>query len=44
MMKKKEGVSYTMKLLSFSINEQVKFGPKVKKEEAVWDVLAIQEE
>lgn len=33
-----------MKLLSFSINEQVKFGPKVKKEEAVWDVLAIQEE
>lgn len=33
-----------MKLLSFSINDQVKFGPKVKKEEAVWDVLAIQEE
>lgn len=33
-----------MKLLSFSINEQTKFGPKVKKEEAVWDVLAIQEE
>lgn len=33
-----------MKLLSFNINEQVKFGPKVKKEEAVWDVLAIQEQ
>lgn len=33
-----------MKLLSFSINDQIKFGPKVKKEEAVWDVLAIQEE
>ncbi|WP_107840369.1 fumarylacetoacetate hydrolase family protein [Metasolibacillus meyeri] len=32
-----------MKLLSFKLDEQVKFGPKVKKEEAVWDVLAIQE-
>lgn len=33
-----------MKILSFSINNQVKFGPKVKKEEAVWDVLKIQEQ
>ena len=33
-----------MKLLSFKVNEQVKFGPKVKKEEAVWDVVAIQKE
>ena len=33
-----------MKLLSFKVNEQVKFGPKVKKEEAVWDVVAIQEQ
>ena len=32
-----------MKILSFKLNETVKFGPKVKKEEAVWDVLAIQE-
>lgn len=32
----------TMKLLSFTFNGQVKFGPKVKKEEAVWDVLEIQ--
>lgn len=32
-----------MKILSFNFNDQVKFGPKVKKEEAVWDVLAIQE-
>lgn len=31
-----------MKLLSFKVNEQVKFGPKVKKEEAVWDVVEIQ--
>lgn len=31
-----------MKLLSFKVNEQVKFGPKVKKEEAVWDVIEIQ--
>lgn len=33
-----------MKILSFKSNGEVKFGPKVKKEEAVWDVLAIQEE
>jgi len=33
-----------MKILSFKANGEVKFGPKVKKEEAVWDVLAIQEE
>lgn len=33
-----------MKILSFKFNEQVKFGPKVKREEAVWDVLAIQED
>lgn len=33
-----------MKILSFKFNETVKFGPKVKKEEAVWDVLAIQEQ
>ena len=33
-----------MKILSFKLNGEVKFGPKVKKEEAVWDVLAIQEE
>lgn len=32
-----------MKLLSFKFDGQVKFGPKVKKEEAVWDVLAIQQ-
>ena len=33
-----------MKLLSFKVNEQVKFGPKVKKEEAVWDVVEIQKQ
>lgn len=33
-----------MKILSFKSNNEVKFGPKVKKEEAVWDVLAIQNE
>ncbi|MFF5996771.1 fumarylacetoacetate hydrolase family protein [Lysinibacillus sp. KU-BSD001] len=33
-----------MKLLSFKLDGKVKFGPKVKKEEAVWDVLKIQEE
>ncbi|MGN7477081.1 fumarylacetoacetate hydrolase family protein [Solibacillus silvestris] len=33
-----------MKLLSFKLNEQVKFGPKVKKEEAVWDVVEIQKQ
>lgn len=32
-----------MKILSFRNNGTVGFGPKVKKEEAVWDVLAIQE-
>jgi 2-keto-4-pentenoate hydratase/2-oxohepta-3-ene-1,7-dioic acid hydratase in catechol pathway len=32
-----------MKILSFQYNSEIKFGPKVKKEEAVWDVLAIQE-
>ncbi|MBB4824486.1 2-keto-4-pentenoate hydratase/2-oxohepta-3-ene-1,7-dioic acid hydratase in catechol pathway [Sporosarcina luteola] len=32
-----------MKLLSFQHDGNVKFGPKVKKEEAVWDVLAIAE-
>lgn len=31
-----------MKMLSFKLNQEIKFGPKVKKEEAVWDVLAIQ--
>lgn len=33
-----------MKLLSFRFEGKERFGPKVKKEEAVWDVLAIQEE
>lgn len=33
-----------MKILSFRYNDVVSFGPKVKKEEAVWDVLAIQEQ
>ena len=33
-----------MKILSFLYNDVVSFGPKVKKEEAVWDVLAIQEQ
>lgn len=33
-----------MKILSFKLDGQIKFGPKVKKEEAVWDVLAIQNE
>ena len=33
-----------MKILSFKLDGQVKFGPKVKKEEAVWDVLKIQQE
>lgn len=32
-----------MKLLSFQHDGKVKFGPKVKKEEAVWDVLAMAE-
>lgn len=33
-----------MKLLSFRYQERTSFGPKVKKEEAVWDMAAIQEE
>lgn len=33
-----------MKWLSFKLNGQVKFGPKVKKEEAVWDVIEIQKQ
>ncbi|MFY3791512.1 fumarylacetoacetate hydrolase family protein [Ureibacillus sp. MALMAid1270] len=33
-----------MKILSFKLNGEVKFGPKVKKEDAVWDVLKIQQE
>lgn len=33
-----------MKILSFKVNEEVKFGPKVKREEAVWDVQKIQQE
>jgi len=32
-----------LKILSYRYEGQVRFGPKVKKEEAVWDVLAIQE-
>lgn len=32
-----------MKLLSYRLNDGIYFGPKVKKEEAVWDVLSIQE-
>ncbi|WP_313892511.1 fumarylacetoacetate hydrolase family protein [Psychrobacillus sp.] len=32
-----------MKLLSYCLNDKIYFGPKVKKEEAVWDVLSIQE-
>ena len=32
-----------MKLLSYRLNDKIYFGPKVKKEEAVWDVLHIQE-
>ncbi len=42
-MVKKEGVLIFMKILSFRYNDVLSFGPKVKKEEAVWDVLAIQE-
>jgi len=33
-----------MKLLSFQYDGKTLFGPKVKKEEAVWDVIAIAEE
>ncbi|WP_427138396.1 fumarylacetoacetate hydrolase family protein [Psychrobacillus psychrodurans] len=32
-----------MKLLSYRLHDKIYFGPKVKKEEAVWDVLQIQE-
>lgn len=32
-----------MKLLSFKLEGRTLFGPKVKREEAVWDVLAIAE-
>lgn len=32
-----------MKILSYRYDGLVRFGPKVKKEEAVWDVMAIQE-
>ncbi|WP_017381566.1 fumarylacetoacetate hydrolase family protein [Paenisporosarcina sp. TG-14] len=32
-----------MKILSYRFAGQISFGPKVKKEEAVWDVLAIQD-
>jgi len=30
-----------MKLLSFQFNGEALYGPKVKREEAVWDVLAL---
>lgn len=43
MMGKKRSATF-MKILSFRYNDQLGFGPKVKKEEAVWDVLAIQDE
>ena len=33
-----------MKILSFKLDGEVKFGPKVKKEDAVWDVLKIQQD
>lgn len=42
--KKIKGALNIMKLLSFKLDEQVKFGPKVKREDAVWDVLKIQQE
>lgn len=32
-----------MKIVSFHYEGQIRFGPKVKKEEAVWDVVAIQQ-
>lgn len=32
-----------MKILSYRFDGHISFGPKVKKEEAVWDVLAIQD-
>jgi len=33
-----------MKLLSFQLDGKILFGPKVKREEAVWDVIAIAAE
>lgn len=30
-----------MKVLSFKYEDRTLFGPKVKREEAVWDILAI---
>ena len=33
-----------MKLLSFRYAGEERFGPKVKKEEAVWDLIAIQQQ
>lgn len=38
-----EGMDYSMKLLSFKYDGKTLFGPKVKKEEAVWDVQKIAE-
>ena len=32
-----------MKLLSFRYEDRTLFGPKVKREDAVWDMLAIAE-
>ncbi|EPD52176.1 hypothetical protein HMPREF1210_01529 [Paenisporosarcina sp. HGH0030] len=32
-----------MKIVSFRYEGQIRFGPKVKKEEAIWDVVAIQQ-
>src|SRR5690606_9647121 len=43
-MEKRKGATFTMKMLSFKFDQEIKFGPKVKREEAVWDVLAIQQE
>lgn len=42
-MTKNEGMGESMKLLSFRYNGKTLFGPKVKREDAVWDVLAIAE-
>ncbi len=39
-----KGALIKMKILSFKLNGEVKFGPKVKKEDAVWDVLKIQQD
>ena len=33
--KKAEGALYVMKLLSFKVKDQIKFGPKVKREEEI---------